>query len=164
MFIRGKMGFLPVDPLACTGNDDPFHQAAPEENGRGSFSGSAIQPSLLCGAVSSEKSPDVSRRNRDRRMLSRAAPRNHKLRTISSMENCSYSKELVANRQPTSGSEGCGDFLGREKLPSAASPGARSLFHDSPRLADLPIRCLPDLTPAVWVARHSQTQAKWVLA
>ena len=24
-----------------------------------------------------------------------------------------------------------------------------------PRLADLPIRCLPDLTPAVWVARHS---------
>ena len=22
-------------------------------------------------------------------------------------------------------------------------------------LADLPIRCLPDLTPAVWVARHS---------
>ena len=28
-----------------------------------------------------------------------------------------------------------------------------------PGLADLPIRCLPDLTPAVWVARHSQTQA-----
>jgi DNA-binding transcriptional ArsR family regulator len=24
-----------------------------------------------------------------------------------------------------------------------------------PALADLPIRCLPDLTPAVWVARHS---------
>ena len=24
-----------------------------------------------------------------------------------------------------------------------------------PGLADLPIRCLPDLTPAVWVARHS---------
>jgi hypothetical protein len=22
-------------------------------------------------------------------------------------------------------------------------------------LADLPIRCLPDLTPALWVARHS---------
>ncbi len=29
-------------------------------------------------------------------------------------------------------------------------------------LADLPIRCLPDLTPAVWVARHSQTQATGV--
>jgi transposase len=28
-----------------------------------------------------------------------------------------------------------------------------------PGLADLPIRCLPDFTPAVWVARHSQTQA-----
>jgi transposase len=28
-----------------------------------------------------------------------------------------------------------------------------------PGLADLPIRCLPDLTPAVWVARHSWTQA-----
>ena len=24
-----------------------------------------------------------------------------------------------------------------------------------PGLADLPIRCLPDLTPAVWVAQHS---------
>jgi transposase len=24
-----------------------------------------------------------------------------------------------------------------------------------PGLADLPIRCLPDLTPAVWVGRHS---------
>jgi transposase len=24
-----------------------------------------------------------------------------------------------------------------------------------PGLADLPIRCLPDLTPAVWIARHS---------
>ncbi len=24
-----------------------------------------------------------------------------------------------------------------------------------PGLADLPIRCLPDLTPAAWVARHS---------
>jgi Transposase IS66 family len=24
-----------------------------------------------------------------------------------------------------------------------------------PGLADLPIRCLPDLTPGVWVARHS---------
>ena len=28
-----------------------------------------------------------------------------------------------------------------------------------PGLADLPIRCLPDLTPAVWVARHSWIQA-----
>jgi transposase len=51
-------------------------------------------------------------------------------------------------------------FSGRGKLPSAASPGARLLFHDSPGLADLPIRCLRDLTPAVWVARHSQTQAR----
>ena len=33
-----------------------------------------------------------------------------------------------------------------------------------PGLADLPIRCLPDLTPAVWVARHSSTQATRVLA
>jgi len=71
-------------------------------------------------------------------MLSRAAPRNHKLRTISSMEDFSYTKELVANRQPTSGTEGCGDFLGRGKLPSAASPGARTLFHDSPRACRSP--------------------------
>jgi transposase len=28
-----------------------------------------------------------------------------------------------------------------------------------PGLADLPIRCLPDLTPAMWVARHSLIQA-----
>ena len=27
--------------------------------------------------------------------------------------------------------------------------------HFSPGLPNLPIRCLPDLTPAVWVARHS---------
>jgi hypothetical protein len=64
-------------------------------------------------------------------------------------------KNWFAHRQPTSGTEGCGDSLGRGKLPSAASPGARLLSHDSPRAADLPIRCLPDLTPAVWVARHS---------
>jgi transposase len=31
-----------------------------------------------------------------------------------------------------------------------------------PGLADLPIRCLPDLTPAVWLARHSRTQATGV--
>jgi hypothetical protein len=33
-----------------------------------------------------------------------------------------------------------------------------------PGLADLPILCLPDLTHAVWVARHSFTQATGVLA
>lgn len=33
-----------------------------------------------------------------------------------------------------------------------------------PGLADIPIRCLPDLTPAVWVAGHSQTQSTGVLA
>jgi hypothetical protein len=27
-----------------------------------------------------------------------------------------------------------------------------------PGLADLPITCLPDLSPAVWIAEHSQTQ------
>ena len=35
------------------------------------------------------------------------------------------------------------------------SPGARLLFRDFPGLADLPIRCLPELTPSAWVARHS---------
>jgi uncharacterized repeat protein (TIGR03803 family) len=45
---------------------------------------------------------------------------------------CSWSKELVAHRQPTNGTEGCGDSLGLGKLPSAASPGAQP-FHDSPR-------------------------------
>src|SRR5208282_1667898 len=50
----------------------------------------------------------------------------------------SWSKELVAHRQPTSGTEGCGDSLGRGKLPSAASPGARLLFHDSPRACRSP--------------------------
>jgi hypothetical protein len=33
-----------------------------------------------------------------------------------------------------------------------------------PGLADLPIRALPDLTPAVWVAQHSDTKATVVLA
>jgi hypothetical protein len=47
-------------------------------------------------------------------------------------------KNLVAHRQPTSGTEGCGDSLGRGKLPSAASPGARLLFHDSPRACRSP--------------------------
>jgi len=31
-----------------------------------------------------------------------------------------------------------------------------------PGLADLPIRCLPDVTPAVWVARHPWNQATGV--
>jgi hypothetical protein len=40
---------------------------------------------------------------------------------------------LCANRSLcTSGTEGCGDSLGRGMLPSAASPGARLLLRDSP--------------------------------
>jgi hypothetical protein len=34
--------------------------------------------------------------------------------------------------------EGGSDSLGRGKLPSAASPGARLLFHDSPRACQFP--------------------------
>ena len=41
-------------------------------------------------------------------------------------------REKFAHRQRTSGTEGCSDSLGRGKLPSAASPGARLLLHDSP--------------------------------
>ena len=63
-------------------------------------------------------------------------------------------KELVAHRQLTSGTEGCGDSLGRGKLPSAASPGARLLFRDSPRAYR--IRCLPGLLPAAWVAQSQR--------
>jgi hypothetical protein len=33
-----------------------------------------------------------------------------------------------------------------------------------PGLADLPIRCLPNLTPAAWLARHSDTKSTVVLA
>jgi hypothetical protein len=33
-----------------------------------------------------------------------------------------------------------------------------------PGLADLPIRRLPDLTPAAWVVQHSWTQATGLLA
>src|SRR6266581_4535038 len=57
---------------------------------------------------------------------------------ISSIEIFRYPQELVAHRQPTSGTEGCGDSLGRGMLPSAASPGARLLFHDSPRACRSP--------------------------
>jgi hypothetical protein len=54
-------------------------------------------------------------------------------------------KELVAHRQPTSGTEGCGDSVCRGKLPSAASPGARLLFHYSPRACRSPdpVPCRP---------------------
>jgi hypothetical protein len=31
-----------------------------------------------------------------------------------------------------------------------------------PGLADRPIQCLPDLTPAVWIAQHSSTQVTGV--
>ena len=41
-------------------------------------------------------------------------------------------KNLVAHRQPTGRTEGCSDSVCRGKLPSAASPGARLLLHDSP--------------------------------
>jgi len=47
-------------------------------------------------------------------------------------------KNWLHNRQPTSGAEDCGDSIGRGKLPSAASPGARLLFHDSPRACRSP--------------------------
>src|SRR5208282_5916618 len=59
----------------------------------------------------------------------------------------SWSKELVAHRQPTSGTEGCGDSLGRGKLPSARSPGARLLFHDSPRACRSPDPASPRIHP-----------------
>ena len=44
-----------------------------------------------------------------------------------------WSGFCLANR-----TEGRGDSLGRGKLPSAASPGARLLFHDSPRACRSP--------------------------
>src|ERR1700751_4743403 len=50
----------------------------------------------------------------------------------------SWSKELVAHRQPTSGTEGCSDSLGRGKLPQVESPSARLLFDDSPRACRSP--------------------------
>ena len=66
-------------------------------------------------------------------------------------------EELDSHRQPASRTEGCSDSLGRGKLPPAASPVVRVLFHGSPGLADLPIRCLPDLTRYVGmgILRHS---------
>jgi hypothetical protein len=47
-------------------------------------------------------------------------------------------EELDPHRQPTSGTEGCSDSLGRGKLPSTASSGARLLFHGSPRACRSP--------------------------
>jgi hypothetical protein len=41
-------------------------------------------------------------------------------------------RESDPHRQPTGRTEVCSDTLGRGKLPSAASPCARLLFHDSP--------------------------------
>ena len=71
-------------------------------------------------------------------LLSLRGAHNPGVNIISSIEIFRYSKELVAHRQPTSGTEGCGDSLGRGKLRSAASPGARLLFHDSPRACRSP--------------------------
>jgi|HubBroStandDraft_4_1064222.scaffolds.fasta_scaffold50119_2 hypothetical protein len=69
------------------------------------------------------------------------------------------SKELVAHRQPINGTEGCGDSLGRGKLPSAASSGPRLLSTILPGLAHLRIQSVnrvfaPTLTP------HSLTSAR----
>jgi hypothetical protein len=50
----------------------------------------------------------------------------------------SWSKELVAHRQSTGGSQGCGDSLGRRKLPQAERAGTRLLFRDSPRPSRFP--------------------------
>ena len=55
-------------------------QAAPEENGRSSFSLEASWPSMmsrLCGEVSPAKSPDLSAKNRGGRLLGSAAQRNN---------------------------------------------------------------------------------------
>jgi hypothetical protein len=46
---------------------------------------------------------------------------------------CSWSKELVAYRQPTCGTKGGGDSLGRGKLPQVETPGARLSGRGSPR-------------------------------
>ena len=88
-------------------------------------------------------------------MLSRAAPRNYKLRTISSMENFSYSKESVANRQLQAGPKVAAIFSVVESCRRLQVPVRDHFSTILPRFADLPIRYLPDLTPAVWVTRHS---------
>jgi transposase len=67
----------------------------------------------------------------------------------------SGSKELVAHRQPTSGTE-VAAILSVVESCRRLKISVRDYFSAIlPGLGDLPIRCLPDLTPAVWVARHS---------
>ena len=48
------------------------------------------------------------------------------------------SQELDTHRQSTGRTEGCGDSLGRGKLPQAESPGARLFFRDSRRACRSP--------------------------
>ena len=68
----------PAERLAySTGNVDPSSGGSGGEWEGFILSGSAIQGSRLCCAVSSAKSEDPSARNRDTRLLSRAAPRNN---------------------------------------------------------------------------------------
>jgi len=83
-----RFAWLIVTPHTGLPATTILHQAVPDEREGFILSGSAIQPSLLCGAVSSEKSPEVSTRNRDRRLLSRAAPLNNTLR-IGTVTRCS---------------------------------------------------------------------------
>ena len=77
--------------------------------------------------------------------------------------------------QPTGGTEGCGDSLGRGKLPSAESSAARLFFHDSPRSCRSPdrvpskpySRCVgrpafyPSRASAVWVEVEADLLFEW---
>jgi transposase len=65
------------------------------------------------------------------------------------------SKELDAHRQSIAGPKVAAIFSVVESCRRLKVPVRDYFSAILPGLADLPISCLPDLTPAVWLARHS---------
>ena len=80
-----------------TGDDDPSSGGSRGEWEGFILSGTAFRASLLCGAVWSEKSRDVSTRNRGRRLLSRAAPRDNKLRIRTEVRGVPAANDLLTS-------------------------------------------------------------------
>jgi hypothetical protein len=94
-----------------------------------SFCGQAQSPQqnifFLCAASGEGFLTERAVNLTNHALLSLRGAHNPGVNIIPSIEIFRYSKELDPHRQPTSGTEGCSDSLGRGKLRSAASPGAR---------------------------------------
>jgi hypothetical protein len=110
---------------------------------------------FLCAAAGEGLLPERVVNLPNHALLSLRGAHNPGVNIIASIEIFRYSKELVTHRQPAGGTEGWAILSVVESGRRLRVPVRDYFSTILPGLADLPIRCLPDLTPAVWGAQHS---------